>query len=537
MLISLYITNRQKPTIMTKPFISKNVIIVALALFSFFSNNVSAQQKVQVFVLAGQSNMQGQGKIYDGSNGAIGVIMATFTPSCPDIGENCDFTFNMYDSYGDGWNGWIYDFVQDGVVVATETLSEGFEGTAIVTLDDEVPCNIVVNSAGAYGAEISWTVTNPFGDVVATMTGQNESYPSPNTLLDVIENDADDQWSMLGIDGDWNVLDNAFLYFENGDGDIIRDNVSIGQGANPNLIGPELMFAYQMDQYYQDPVLIIKTAWGGLSLAEDFRPPSAGGTTGAYYHEMIEIVEYVTANIITEFPDLEISEFEIAGFAWFQGWNDGASEDFLNEYESNLNHLVTDVRNDLDVPNLPFIIASSGQGGYETHSGWTQDMQEIISVAQENVGCDDIIYGGTVGFVDTKPLYMAFSESPDDAIYHYNNNALTFLNIGKSIGDEMILAINDMAFCTDLSSGDTVTDKDNWVNLYPNPTKGNLRIDLGEVYSKINVVVRNSIGKKVFQNEFAVSNRIEFFLEGASGVYFIEITSENNKDVLKIIKE
>ena len=36
------------------------------------------------------------------------------------------------------------------------------------------------------------------------------------------------------------------------------------------------------------------------------------------------------------------------------------------------------------------------------------------------------------------------SESPDDAIHHFNNNALTFLNIGKALGDEMILAINDM---------------------------------------------------------------------------------------------
>jgi hypothetical protein len=535
--ICLYHQWTKKLTIMTKPYLSKNVIFVALALFSFCSYNLSAQQIVKVFVLAGQSNMQGQGKIYDGSNGATGAILATFTPSCTDLGtESCDFTFNMLDGYGDGWNGWTYDFVQDGVVAATETLGQGFEGTATVTLDDGVPCDIVVNTAGAYGSEISWTVTNPFGGVEATLTGQSESYPSPNTLLDVIENDTDDQWSMLQTDGDWSVMDNAFIYFENGSGDIIRDQVSIGQGANPELIGPELMFGYQMDQYYEDPVLIIKTAWGGLSLAEDFRPPSAGGTTGAYYNDMIEIVENVTANITTEFPDLGISAFEIAGFAWFQGWNDGASEDFLNEYESNLNHLVSDVRNDFGVPNLPFVIASAGQGGYETHSGWTQDIQEIVAVAQENVGCDDIVYGGTVGFVNTKPLFMAASESPDDAGFHYHNNARTFLNIGKSIGDEMILAINDMAFCTE-TSVNSVADLVNWVAAYPNPTKGNLAIDLGEVYSEIDVIVRNSIGKKVFEKRFNASNRIEFFLEGASGVYFVEITSENKTATLRIVKE
>ena len=56
-------------------------------------------------------------------------------------------------------------------------------------------------------------------------------------------------------------------------------------------------------------------------------------------------------------------------------------------------------------------------------------------------------YGGKVGFVDTKPFYWDLSESPENAIHHFNNNALTFLNIGKSMGDEMIQAINDMAFC------------------------------------------------------------------------------------------
>ena len=31
--------------------------------------------------------------------------------------------------------------------------------------------------------------------------------------------------------------------------------------------------------------------------------------------------------------------------------------------------------------------------------------------------------------------------------HHFHNNARTFLNIGKTMGDEMILAINDMAYC------------------------------------------------------------------------------------------
>lgn len=269
----------------------------------------------------------------------------------------------------------------------------------------------------------------------------------PGTLVDVLQKDVNGTWSKLGNKDNWTELDNAYLYFERNEG-TIRSKVTVGQGAFSNLIGPELMFAHQLDEYYDDPVLIIKTAWGGKSLAEDFRPPSAGGTTGEFYKMMVQKVKDVTQNLSTEFPDLSTSDFEIAGFVWFQGWNDGGSDAFLNEYESNLHYLVKDIRKDLEKPNLPIVIASSGHGGYEDiNDSWVNSMQNIVSLAQENVGCNDTIYGGRVGFVNTKPYYLNQSASPEDAIYHFNNNALTFLNIGKSMGDEMTKAINDMAFC------------------------------------------------------------------------------------------
>ena len=126
---------------------------------------------------------------------------------------------------------------------------------------------------------------------------------------------------------------------------------------------------------------------------------------------MIETVESVTQNLATEFPEIPVDEFEISGFAWFQGWNDGASEEFLDTYESNLHHLVNDVRSDLNLPEMPVVISSSGHGGYEDFGGWMEDIQDIVAVAQENVGCNDSIYGGTVGFVDTKPLWQQKSWS------------------------------------------------------------------------------------------------------------------------------
>jgi len=304
----------------------------------------------------------------------------------------------------------------------------------IVTRQEKTPGKIrIFVLAGQSNMEGFGTINDPEND--------------PGSLIDVIQNDVDENWSEIGEIGNWNTLEGASLYFAN-NGDTIRTNVTVGQGNNPNLIGPELMFAHQLDEYYEDPVLIIKTAWGGKSLAVDFRPPSAGGTTGEFYDSMIQTVLDVTQNLGTEFPNIGATDFEISGFAWFQGWNDGASDSFLNEYESNLYHLVNDVRNDLGTPDLPVVIANSGQGGFTLSNDlWVRSMQNIVSVAQENVGCNDSIYGGKVGFVETKQYYLEQSVSPQDAIHHFNNNALSNLNIGKAMGNEMILTINDMAFC------------------------------------------------------------------------------------------
>ncbi len=52
--------------------------------------------------------------------------------------------------------------------------------------------------------------------------------------------------------------------------------LSTGYGARPSAFGPEYAFGIILEKSLDQPVLIIKTAWGGKSLHYDFRPPSAG---------------------------------------------------------------------------------------------------------------------------------------------------------------------------------------------------------------------------------------------------------------------
>ncbi|MCP4377661.1 MAG: sialate O-acetylesterase [bacterium] len=148
------------------------------------------------------------------------------------------------------------------------------------------------------------------------------------------------------------------------------DNVKKIYRRNPS-IGPELTFGHVLGQHFEDEVLLIKCAWGGQPLAGSFRPPSSGpmadGTSpenmGKKYKAVLSETKDVLDNLKKYFPGIKSKEYEIAGFFWHQGWNDGCVKSFAKEYETNMVNFVNDMRKDLKVPNLPFIIATSGMGG------------------------------------------------------------------------------------------------------------------------------------------------------------------------------
>ena len=79
----------------------------------------------------------------------------------PPPGPTCAHTLNMFDSWGDGWNGASVEILVNGTAVATATLGSGLsEGT--VTFDAGTGDTIVLSwtDDGSYPSEISWTVTD-----------------------------------------------------------------------------------------------------------------------------------------------------------------------------------------------------------------------------------------------------------------------------------------------------------------------------------------------------------------------------------------
>jgi alpha-galactosidase len=176
--------------------------------------------------------------------------------------------------------------------------------------------------------------------------------------------------------------------------------VGFGAGANGPKIGPEFTFGIYTQKILGEPIVIIKTAWGGRSLHTDFRPPSAGPyevnetqianfkkqnkdleamkaekakATGESYRQMIAYVKKVLADPKRVHPNYDAKAgYELAGFVWLQGWNDMVDggtypdrdkEGGYDQYSKVLGHFIRDVRKDLKAEKMPFVIGVMGVGG------------------------------------------------------------------------------------------------------------------------------------------------------------------------------
>jgi serine/threonine protein kinase len=164
-------------------------------------------------------------------------------------------------------------------------------------------------------------------------------------------------------DGSWVVRDHVWVYYPRDGKAPKQGRLTVGFGQEDQEIGPELLFGQVLGDYFPNPILLIKITHGPWSLAVEGRPPSSVGPVGPHYQQMIQTVRNVMMNLRFYCPEYEEQGCEIAGFVWFQGWNDMIFADRLSQYEANLVNLIRDVRKDFGVPNLPVVIGEMGVWG------------------------------------------------------------------------------------------------------------------------------------------------------------------------------
>lgn len=317
---------------------------------------------------------------------------------------------------------------------------------------------------------------------VFILAGQsNMEGKAPNQLFEhqATDEKTKDFFAHLRKNGKWVERDDAFIKYLNRKG-----KLTLGYGSRDRT-GVELEFGTVMADHFQEPVLLIKAAWGGHSLYKLFRSPSAGLPSdefleaelerarkqtenrnkknnrneplptladmkepyGSSYRNLLAEVRETRENYETLFPELKGMKLEIAGFVWFQGWNDqynGAE----TEYASNLKHFIRDIRKDLNAPHLPFVIGVMGQNGSKPAQNAMLAIQEaqlsMMSVPefQGNVAAvrTDVLVDKAAEqlFPEWRERFEEWKLVGGDRPYHYLGSAIWFTRIGHEMGKSML---------------------------------------------------------------------------------------------------
>jgi hypothetical protein len=278
--------------------------------------------------------------------------------------------------------------------------------------------------------------SNMEGQAVVDLAGKDYN-EGRGTLVEVMQRpDLHERLQHLrDADGNWTVRNDVWIRYQRENRPLLAGPAGIGYAVygGTHHFGPELQFAHVIGDYLDAPVLLIKTAWGGKSLYQDFRPPRSGGEPGRYYALMLQQIQAALAGLAADFPELKVEGYDIAGFVWYHGWNDGVDpQRAVPEYEQNLVNLILDVRDALQVPDLPVVIGELTGPWHDAPGAWQQLRAAQAAVAQREE------LGGNVLCVPTRDFVRAPEDSPNPSHGHHEfGNAETYFLVGDALGRGM----------------------------------------------------------------------------------------------------
>ena len=111
------------------------------------------------------------------------------------------------------------------------------------------------------------------------------------------------------------------------------------QGEAGGFFGPELGLAEKLNEMYPDrDFYIIKYAWGGTNLYDQWLSPSAGNM-GPLYNSFVEFV-----HTSVEYLEMKNYKVNIEAMCWMQGESDSIDDSATMNYEKNLDCFIKDIR-------------------------------------------------------------------------------------------------------------------------------------------------------------------------------------------------
>ena len=158
---------------------------------------------------------------------------------------------------------------------------------------------------------------------------------------------------------------------------------------------------------------------------------------GLQYDGDIARAKEVLANLPKYIPGAtDSTTYEVAGFFWWQGDKDRYDKAYAIHYKTNLEHLIEQLRIEFSAPNAKFVLATLGQTSKDTQEK-TSETERSIFNAQMDVP-KKTKYNGNVACVYSKPFCHGGASNS-----HYKKNAETYMDVGLAMGRAMIGLLDD----------------------------------------------------------------------------------------------
>ena len=199
------------------------------------------------------------------------------------------------------------------------------------------------------------------------------------------------------------------------------------QGEAGGYFGPELGLAEKLYEMYPDEqFFIIKYAWGGSNLHNQWISPSGKGATGNLYKNFVRFVEQSMEHL-----EEKNYEVKIAGMCWMQGESDALSVETATDYKINLIKFMKDLRKRLDCYTADGEISFVDALIAENPALWTYC--DLVNASKREVA----EISPMTALIDTNAAGLVCTEEPEEKpdIPHYDS--LSEIKLGHLFAEEL----------------------------------------------------------------------------------------------------
>ena len=308
------------------------------------------------------------------------------------------------------------------IVVATVIAALGFG--IFIGIRDGIFADLYQDITDPVSFDINDTLPNSNGEVARVIILGGQSNASGCSRVDYLEKNVSEEKFEEYKNGYDNVYINYFVTGMNISDGFVR--CAANQGELGGFFGPELGMAEKLNELYPDEnFYIIKYAWGGTNLYDQWLSPSSRGKTGQMYRQFEGFVKTSLEYLASKGYDVKIE-----GMCWMQGESDSMADSSTLSYEKNLLTLISDVRTTFAEyaaeDGIAFIDAYISECIFwKNYVKLNQAKQTVADSSSLNVVIDTIAEGLTV------------TEEPADEpdIAHYDS--LSEIKLGNMFAEEL----------------------------------------------------------------------------------------------------